>query len=191
MSPMEADAAYQGCLPSCELHSRSLAVRHTGKVYRLRMRVTQSPDCAQVLHNLGILRMRNAISRLCTSVTQSRDSENAQRNLQIVQILRLRGTFIPAATEKLEKRDRFQQRSKSYFHNTTSFKEKLLNCDVSITTPKASSFHSVGYTSPLQNISCMLLNNSRLHSWHSTSNRSYMLHEALCWCSLLAFVSSS
>ena len=35
MLPMEAeDAAYQGCLPSCELHmhSRLLTVRRTGKV---------------------------------------------------------------------------------------------------------------------------------------------------------------
>ena len=30
MPPMEADAAYQGCLKSCELHSRSLAVGCTG-----------------------------------------------------------------------------------------------------------------------------------------------------------------
>ena len=77
MPPMEVDAAYQGCLPSCELHSRSLTVGRTGKVRRLRTRVTQSPDCAHVLRNLqiacaisrlernlGILRMRNAISRL-------------------------------------------------------------------------------------------------------------------------------
>ena len=74
---MEADAAYQGCLPSCKLHSRSLAVKHTAKfvdctcdletahtcyaISRLRTCVMQSPDC---LLNLGILRMRNAISRL-------------------------------------------------------------------------------------------------------------------------------
>ena len=37
MPPMEADATYQGCLPSCELHmhSRSLTVRRTGKVESL------------------------------------------------------------------------------------------------------------------------------------------------------------
>ena len=28
--PMEADATYQGCLPFCELHSRSFAVGSTG-----------------------------------------------------------------------------------------------------------------------------------------------------------------
>ena len=70
---MEVDAAYQGCLPSCKLHSRSLAVRCTGAcdleiahmryaISRLRTCVTQSRDC---LRNLGIPRMRNAISRLC------------------------------------------------------------------------------------------------------------------------------
>ena len=30
MPPMEVDAAYQGCLPCCELHSRSLAIGRTG-----------------------------------------------------------------------------------------------------------------------------------------------------------------
>ena len=104
---MEVDAAYQGCLPSCELHSRSLTVGRTGKVRRLRTHVTQSPDCARVLRNLQIAHMCYAISRLRTCVTQSpdclcnlevrtqsRDSENAQRNLEIAQILRLRGTYI-------------------------------------------------------------------------------------------------
>ena len=106
MPPMEVDAAYQGCLPSCELHSRSLTVGRTGKVCRLRTRVTQSPDCAHILRNLQIAHMCYAISRLRTCVTQSpdclrnleirtqsRDSENAQRNLEIAQILRLRGTY--------------------------------------------------------------------------------------------------
>ena len=41
---MEADATYQGCLPSCKLHihSRSLTFRRTGKVEirRLRMQIT-------------------------------------------------------------------------------------------------------------------------------------------------------
>ena len=32
MPPMEANAAYQGCLPSCKLNNRSLTVRLTGKV---------------------------------------------------------------------------------------------------------------------------------------------------------------
>ena len=88
MPPMEVDAAYQGCLPSCELHSRSLTVGRTGKVRRLRTRVTQSPDCAHVLRNLEIR-------------TQSRDSENAQRNLEIAQILRLRGTSILSSGKNL------------------------------------------------------------------------------------------
>ena len=35
MPPMEADAAYQGCLPSCKLHSWSLTVRQIGKVQSL------------------------------------------------------------------------------------------------------------------------------------------------------------
>ena len=54
MPPMEADAAYQGCLPSCELHSRSLAVGRTGKVRRLCTCVTQSPDCtdSQIARNI-------------------------------------------------------------------------------------------------------------------------------------------
>ena len=66
---MEADAAYQGCLPSCELHNRSLAVGHTG---------TRDLEIAHMLRNLQI--------------AHSQDSENAQRNLEIVRILRLRGT---------------------------------------------------------------------------------------------------
>ena len=47
---------------------------------RSRARAAQSPDC---LLNLEI-------------GTQSRDSENAQRNLEIAQILRLRGTYTPS-----------------------------------------------------------------------------------------------
>ena len=62
MPPMELDAAYQACLLSCELHSRSFAV--------------------------------SRISRLRTRVTQSRDSENAQRNLETAQILRWRGIYM-------------------------------------------------------------------------------------------------
>ena len=63
---MEADAAYQGCLLSCELHSRSLAVRRTGAsdLEIAHTWFTQSRDCADVLHNLLIPRMPNAISRL-------------------------------------------------------------------------------------------------------------------------------
>ena len=89
---MEADAAYQGCLKSCELHSRSLAVRRTGAcdLEIAHTCVTQSPDCAYVLRNLEIAHTCYAISRL---PAQSRDSENAQRNLEIAQILRLRGTY--------------------------------------------------------------------------------------------------
>ena len=67
---------YQGCLPSCKLHSRSLTVRLTGKVRSsgLQAKFERSP------RNLEI-------------GAQSRDSENAQRNLEIAQILRLRGTY--------------------------------------------------------------------------------------------------
>jgi len=82
---MEADAAYQSCLPSCELHihSRSLTFRCTGKVEirRLRMQIytisrlrtcltqlcAQSRDWNTISRlecNLRILRMRNAILRL-------------------------------------------------------------------------------------------------------------------------------
>ena len=52
---MEADAAYQGCLPSCELHihSRSLTFRRTGKV-----------ECACKLRKLEIAHVSYAISRL-------------------------------------------------------------------------------------------------------------------------------
>ena len=64
---MEADAAYQGCLPSCELHSRSIAVGRTDA-------------CDLEIAHVVIM--------------QSRDSENAQRNLKIAQILRLHGTYI-------------------------------------------------------------------------------------------------
>ena len=45
MSPMEVDASYQGCLPSCELHSRSPTVR----CYR---QSSQFVDC--MLHNVEI-----------------------------------------------------------------------------------------------------------------------------------------
>ena len=56
-------------------------------------------DCALYLRNLEIAQC-SAQSRDCASIvrnleirTQSRDSENAQRNLEIAQILRLRGTY--------------------------------------------------------------------------------------------------
>ena len=65
---MEADAAYQGCLPSCELHSRSLDVGRTDAC------------------DLEIAYTCYVISRL---PAQSWDSENAQRK----QILRLHRTY--------------------------------------------------------------------------------------------------
>ena len=97
MPPMEVDTTYQGCPTSCKLHSRSLTVRCTGAcdleiahtcytVSRLHTRVTQSPDCTHMLHNLQIAHTCYTISRLCTRVMQSRDSENAQRNLENSQI---------------------------------------------------------------------------------------------------------
>ena len=52
------DAAYQGCLPSCKLHSKSLwhcqACRQSSKFI----------DCKRLERNLRILRMCSAISRL-------------------------------------------------------------------------------------------------------------------------------
>ena len=66
---MEADAAYQGCLPSCELHSRSLTVGRTG---------TRDLEIAHTLCD--------------RKIAHPQDSENAQHNLEIAQILRLRGT---------------------------------------------------------------------------------------------------
>ena len=82
---MEVDATYHGCLPSCELHSRSLAVGRTGAHADLEIAHT----CG--LRNLEIAHTCYAIPRL---PMQSRDSKNAQRNLEIAQIPRLRGTYI-------------------------------------------------------------------------------------------------
>ena len=70
---MEADTAYQGCLTSCELRSRLLAVGRTGAC------------------DLEIAHTCYANPRL---PAQSQDSKNAQRNIEITQILRLRGTYI-------------------------------------------------------------------------------------------------
>ena len=70
-------------------HSLSGVQAHA--ILRLRTRVTQSPDCAHVLPNLEIVQTCYTISRL---PVQSRDSENAQRNLEIAQILRFHGTYI-------------------------------------------------------------------------------------------------
>ena len=62
----------------CKLCSRNLEiVQMYCAIPRLRKRIAQSQDW---LRNLGI-------------GTQFRDSENAQRNLEIVQIPRLRGTY--------------------------------------------------------------------------------------------------
>ena len=77
---MEADAAYQECLLSCELHSRSLAVGCTGT------------------SDLEIAHMCYAILRL---PAQSRDSKNVQRNLKIAQIPRLHGTNILWSCKKV------------------------------------------------------------------------------------------
>ena len=51
---------------------------------------TQSRDCAQALCNHEIAHTCYTIPRL---PAQSRDSENAQRDLKIAQIPRLRGTY--------------------------------------------------------------------------------------------------
>ena len=62
------------------MHSRLLTVRRTGKVRRLRMQIMQSQDGARVLRHLE-------------TGTLSHHSENAQCNLEIAQVLRLRGTL--------------------------------------------------------------------------------------------------
>ena len=55
---MEADAVHQGCLPFCELHSRSLAVGRTPIQLQahaiLRTTCAQSRDHAHVLRNREI-----------------------------------------------------------------------------------------------------------------------------------------
>ena len=58
MPPMEAYTTYQGCLPSCELHSRSLAVG-------------RSWDCAHMLRNPEIA---YTISGFWECATQSQDN---------------------------------------------------------------------------------------------------------------------
>ena len=62
---MEEDAAYQGCLTSFELHSRALAVGHTGA------------------YDLEITRVVYAFSRLRTCVMQSQDYAHVLRNPEI------------------------------------------------------------------------------------------------------------
>ena len=54
-------------------------------ISRLRKRIVQSRDCANVLRNLEI-------------GAQFPDSKNAQRNLEIAQIPKLHGTYIPLLT---------------------------------------------------------------------------------------------
>ena len=76
---------FQGCLTFCELHSRALTVERTS---------TCDLEIAHTcLRNLQIAHTCYAISRLCTRVMQSQDSENAQHNLEIVQIPRLSRTY--------------------------------------------------------------------------------------------------
>ena len=64
---MEVDAAYHGCLPSCELHSTSLAVGRTV--------ACGSWDCAHVLRNPEIA---CSVSGFQECATQSRDCTNSQ-----------------------------------------------------------------------------------------------------------------
>ena len=75
----EAGAGYQGCLPSCELqiHSRCSV---SGGLANWKF-----VDCACKLRDLETAHVW---------FTQSQDSENAQRNLEIAQILRLHGTYL-------------------------------------------------------------------------------------------------
>ena len=67
---------------TCTSRSLTVGVLAKLKVYTLHIQITQSRDCARVitLRNLEI-------------GMQSQDSENAQRNFKIAQILRLRGTY--------------------------------------------------------------------------------------------------
>ena len=100
MPPIEADAAYQGCLPSCELRGRSLALRRTGKVRSLllwswdcaHVVIMQSPNCAHVLCiSRSRLRTCYAISTQCNLDTmQSRDCANSQiaRNIYSLKPIR-------------------------------------------------------------------------------------------------------
>ena len=64
MPPMEADAAYQGCLPASYTVDQSLSGVQAHAILRLRTRG---------LRNLEIAHTCYAISRLRTRVTQSRD----------------------------------------------------------------------------------------------------------------------
>ena len=69
-------------------------------ILRLRTRVMQSPHCVHVLRsNLQIAHVLCNLEIACYAISrlpaQSRDSENAQHNLEFAQILRLRRTHIP------------------------------------------------------------------------------------------------
>ena len=88
----EAGAGYHGCLSSCELqiHSRCSV---SGGLANWKF-----VDCACKLRNLEIAHVwftqsRDWLHNLEIG-TQSQDSENTQHNLEIAQILRLRGTYL-------------------------------------------------------------------------------------------------
>ena len=52
-------------------------------------------DCTHMLYNFQIVHTCYTISRVISRLpVQSRDSENAQHNLEIAQILRLHGTYM-------------------------------------------------------------------------------------------------
>ena len=70
-------------------HSLSDVQSHTD-LEIAHMWFTQSRDCAQALRNHEIAHTCYTIPRL---PAQSRDSKNAQRDLKIAQIPRLRGTY--------------------------------------------------------------------------------------------------
>ena len=80
-------------------------------ISRLRTRVTQSRDCAHVVYAISRLRtcgLRNLkIAHTCYAIprlpAQSQGSENAQCNLEIVQIPRLCGTYLLENEEDLRK----------------------------------------------------------------------------------------
>ena len=67
---MEPDAAYQGCLLSCELHTvdHSLSGVQAQATLRLRTRVTQSRDCLRNLEIAQIPRLRGTYIHVCVCV---------------------------------------------------------------------------------------------------------------------------
>ena len=87
MPSKEADTAYQGCLPSCKLHSRPFW--HC-QAYRQSSNIV---DCTSISHNLEI---GHVLCNLQTACSISRFEHNLRILRMIVQILKLSGTCIYA-----------------------------------------------------------------------------------------------